>query len=100
VHEVALADLALFALDRHQAAAGGHVIELVGGVVVRVDEAAAFHFELRHELEVAALGDLEHLARVHQPPHRHGAVVLDDRSHFLDRPHVHGFLRTLTPLSG
>ena len=72
-------DLALFAVDRHDPAAGGHVIELVRRVVVRVDEPAARDLELAHELEVAALGDVEHLARVHEPPHGHGAVVLDDR---------------------
>ena len=58
----------------------GDVIELVGRVVVRVDEPAARDLELAHELEVPALGDVEHLARVHQPPHGHGAVVLDDRA--------------------
>jgi hypothetical protein len=41
VHEVALADLAIFALDRHDPAPGGDVIELVRGVLVRVDESAA-----------------------------------------------------------
>ena len=71
--------------------------------MVRVDEPAARDLELAHELEVAALGDVEHLARVHQPPHGHGAVVLDDRLDVLDRPHVHGRTSTryrkLTPPS-
>ena len=89
VHEVALADLALLAVDRHDPAAGGHVIELVRRVLVRVDEPAARDLELADELEVPALGDVEHLARVDEPPHGHGAVVLDDRLDFFDRPHVH-----------
>ena len=67
----------------------GDVIELVRRVVVRVDEPAARDLELADELEVPALGDVEHLPRVHQPPHGHGAVVLDDRLDVLDRPHVH-----------
>ena len=67
----------------------GDVIELVRRVLVRVDEPAARDLELADELEVAALGDVEHLARVHEPPHGHGAVVLDDRLDVFDRPHVH-----------
>jgi hypothetical protein len=56
---------------------------------VRVDEATARDLELAHELEEAAVGDLLHLARVHEPPHGHRAVVLDHGRHVFDRPHVH-----------
>ena len=89
VHEVALRDLALLAVDHHDPAARGDVIELVRRVRVRVDQAAARDLELAHQLEEAAVGDVLHLARVDEPPHRDGAVVLDDRRHLLDRPHVH-----------
>ena len=53
VHEVALRDLALLAVDRHDPAARGDVIELVRRVRVRVDETAARDLELADELEVA-----------------------------------------------
>ena len=89
VHEVALADLALLAVDHHPAATRRDVIELVGRVTVRVDLAAALHLELADELEEPALGDVSHLAGLDQPPHRHRAVVLDDRRHLFDRSHVH-----------
>src|SRR5262249_31577484 len=101
VDEVALLDLALFAVDHHDAAPRGHVIELVRRVRVRIDEAAARDLELAHQLEEPAVGDLLHLARVHEPPHGNGAVVLDDRRHLFDRPHVHRSLprRMLTRAS-
>src|SRR5439155_17036080 len=89
VHEVALDDLALFALDDHDPPARRDVIELMGRVVVRVDLAAARHLELAHQLEETAVGDLLHLPRPHQPPHGHGAVVLDLGLDLFDRPHVH-----------
>src|SRR3954454_12172328 len=63
VHQVALTDLTVLALDRHDPATARDVIELVRRVMVRVDEAAARHLELAHELEVTALGDVEHLPR-------------------------------------
>ena len=89
VHEVALLDLPLLPVDHHDPAPGGDVIELVGRVRVRIDQPAARNLELADELEEATVGDLLHLARVHEPPHGHGAVVLDDRRHLFDRPHVH-----------
>ena len=89
VHEVALRDLAGLVADGHEPATGGDVIELVRGVRVRVDEAAARHLELAHQLEVAAGGDLLHLTRRHEPPDGYGPVVLDDRRDVFDRAHVH-----------
>ena len=89
MYEVTLRDLAVFAFDRHDPASGGDVIELVRRVVVRVDVSAARDLELAHELEVTALGDLEHLARLDEPPHGHGSVVLDDGLDVLDRPDIH-----------
>jgi hypothetical protein len=89
VHEVALGDLALLTVDRHEATAGGDVVELVRRVGVRVDEPAACDLELADELEVTAVGDVLELAGVHEPPDRHRAVVLDDRRDIFDRPHVH-----------
>src|SRR3977135_371203 len=61
----------------------------VGVEVGWTGPAAPRPLELADELEEAAVGDLLHLAWVHQPPHRHGAVVLHDRLHVLDRAHVH-----------
>ena len=84
---------ALFAGDHHDPLAGGHVIELVGRVTVRIDQPATGHLELAHELQVPAGGDLVHLPRADEPPHRHGAVVLHDGSDLLDRTDVHGGLR-------
>src|SRR5260370_30206898 len=75
VYEVALADLAIFARDGHDPPARGDVIELVGRMVMRVDESATGNLELAHELEMPAFGDVEHLARAHQPPHGDRAVV-------------------------
>src|SRR5215472_15677765 len=89
VHEVALFDLALLAVDHHDPASRRDVIELVRRVRVRVDETTAGDLELAHQLEEPPVRDLLHLARVHEPPHGHGAVVLDDRRHLFDRPDVH-----------
>src|SRR5207247_9318186 len=89
VSPVSLADLALLDVDRRPPATRRDVIELVGPVTVRVDLAAALHLELADELEDPALGDVSHLAGLDQPPHRHRAVVLDDRRHLFDRSHVH-----------
>ena len=60
---------------------------------MRIDEPTTRDLELADELEEAAVGDVLHLARVDEPPHRDGAVVLDDRLDVLDRPHVHGDLQ-------
>ena len=84
VHEVTLADLTLFVLDGHDPAPRHHVVELVGGVRVREHRASARDLELVHQLEVATVGDVLHLTRRHQPPHRDGAVVLHDGLDALD----------------
>ena len=67
-----------------------HVVELVGRVGVGVDVAAALHHEFVDQLQEAAVGRLLHLPRVHHPPHRDGAVVLDDGGDVLDVAYVHG----------
>src|SRR5690242_7957205 len=102
VHEVALRYLTFLVTDRHQPAPRRDVIELVRRVLVRVDEATTGDLELAHQLEVAALRDVAHLAGTHEPPNGNGPVVLDDRRDLLDRPHVHRVpfhRRRLTPAS-
>lgn len=103
VHEVALTDLSGLALDFHDAATRGDVIELVRGVVMRVDVPAARDLELTHEFEMAALGDVEHLAWVDEPPDGHCPVVLDHGFDVFDRSNVHRclltWLRTLTTVA-
>ncbi len=97
VHEVALRDLARLVVDRHQASTGGHVVELVRGVRVRVDVAAPRHLELAHQLEVSPGRDLLHLSRRHEPPDGYRPVVLDDRRDLFDRANVHAVQRRGTP---
>jgi len=89
VDEIALRDGAVLAVDGHDPPTRGDVVELVGRMGVRVDVPAAGHLELVHQFEVPPVGDLLHLPGFEQPPHRHGAVVLDDRLHVLDAAHVH-----------
>src|SRR5260370_5856772 len=55
VHEVTLLDLPLLPVDHHDPAPGGDVIELVGRVRVRIDEAAARNLELADQLEEATI---------------------------------------------
>ena len=104
VHEVALGDLPVLAVDRHDALAVHDVIELVGRVGVGVDQPSARDLELVDQLEVATVGDVFELSGLDHPPDRNGAVVLDDRRLGLNAAHVHpevlpSFPR-LTPASG
>ena len=75
--------------DGHDPPAPEHVVELVGGVGVRVDIASALHLELVDQLEEATVGGLLDLAGLHHPPHRHRAVVLDDGGDVFDVAYVH-----------
>src|SRR5262245_58948102 len=76
LHQVALPYLLRLALDHHDPAAGEHVIELEGRMAVRVNLAAADHFELADQLEVTPKRLIAHLTRLIEPPDRHGALML------------------------
>ncbi len=89
VDEVALGDLPVLAVDRHDPLAVHHVIELVGRVGVRVDQASTRDLELVDQLQEATVGDVLELAGLDHPPDRNGAVVLDDRRLGLNAAHVH-----------
>src|SRR5262249_60078812 len=73
------------------------VVDVGGWVLWRIAPPAAGDPKPADRLEVTAARQLEHLARLDQPPHRHAAVVLHRRLHRLDRPHVHPELLRESP---
>ena len=82
-------NIAVLTVDGHDALAVHDVIELVGGVGVRIHQAASRHLEFVDQLEEAAVGDVLELAGLDHPPHRNGPVVLDDGCLGLNAAHVH-----------
>src|SRR4051812_28123384 len=98
VDQVTGRDVARFAADRHDALAGHHEVELVRRVRVREHLAAHRHLELVCELEIAAVGEIEHLPRTDQPPDGNRSVVLDLGLDITDVAHVHSGDATAAPV--
>src|SRR5262249_39576515 len=79
INQVARRHVAILVADGHDTAPGHHEVPLVRWMSVGEDRPTGCHLELIDQLYEAAVCNVLQLARMHQVPDRHRAVVLDLR---------------------
>jgi hypothetical protein len=87
--QITLTNFSFLIRDLHDAASRNDVVELMSGMRVCVDEPSAGNFPLTDKLKESTLGHVLELARLKEPPDRHGSCVFDNRGYIPGGADIH-----------